>query len=90
MSEEGQNSLDAVCTAEKKKDERSLVRDSLYTALKEYCAGKIKYWNDEMNKFIEKMWHDAYLGNFGSKYDRAVFDEVLALKQRQLDPKEHK
>jgi hypothetical protein len=82
------SSIDVVAS-DKKEDVKSIVKNVLYSALNEYCGGKIKYWNKEMDKVITKMWRDAYLNNFEGDYHKTVFDEVLALKQRQLDPKEY-
>ena len=78
-----------VVAADKKDDIKSRVKDLLYNALDAYCAGKIKYWNNKMDRFVQERWYDLYLNNFEGEYDRAVFDEIIALKQRQLDPNEY-
>lgn len=83
-------SIDDVLALDKRGDIRALVRDELYEAFQDYCGGQIRYWNNKMDMFIQNLWHEAYLSNFEGERYSAVFDEVITLKQRQLDPNEYK
>jgi len=83
-------SLDDACTKEVQiQSARSEVKKELYVSLDRYCQGKISNWNKKMDKFIENLWHKAYHNNFADEYSRAVFNEVIALKQKRLDPAEY-